>query len=133
MKRMQRYKVLDYGFNDIPVDDDRLTLEGKTYNDYVFGTGRSRKDALGLAIVLLADQNVQASGKLAKEWSKASTEENGCNSYNLAIRFFYDKASEVAKATANLSKLIEERRIRIQGQTALEAENEFLESTQPMR
>ena len=108
-----------------------MTLDGKTYNDYVFGTGRSRKDALGLAIDLLEDKKVQP-GKLEKVWAKASKDETN-TSYNLAVRFFYDKAAEVAEAEENLAKLIEERRIHIQGQTALEAENEFLESTQPMR
>ena len=122
MKKMERHQVIDYGFEKRPEDDARLTLEGKDFNDYHFGTGWSRKEALQFAIELIEEHGVQASKALIHEMENASTEEKGegseAQSYQLAVRFYYDRSAEDAELEANIERLHKEARERREAELA---------------
>ena len=112
MKKMLRFEVIDYGFGPQPADDARLTLEGADFNDYHLGSGWHRKEALQSAIELIEEQGVQASDKLVKEMEKAETRKSAKDErWNLAVRFYYDRAKEDAEFDANILRLIEEKRL----------------------
>lgn len=115
MHKMERHQVIDYGFTKRPDDDARLTLEGKDFNDYHFGSGWNRKEALQFAIELIEEQGVQASKALIKEMEDSSTVEQvgvDAQQYSVAVRFYYDRSKEDAERDANIERLCEERRQR---------------------
>jgi hypothetical protein len=110
MKKMLRFQVIDFGFAPIPQDDQRLTVEGKDFNDFQYGSGWSRKSALNAAIELIEEHGVECSCKgLIKEMENASTEEQGDTQYTLAVRYYFDRTAEDAQVEANIMKLWNER------------------------
>lgn len=126
MKKMLRFEVIDISSKD----DARLTFEGK-FNDYVFGSGDSRKAALQFAVELIQEEGkVEVSKALFKAVDAADDLEFG-GLVQLAIRFFYDRAEEDAKLEANITKLVEEKRAKRQalieaGELPEEADEQLL-------
>ena len=119
MKKMTRFQVLTYGFQpffSIPTDD-RLTVEGKDFNDFAYGSGWSQKKAMQFAVELIQEKSgVEASKELLKAVEQASDEENGDQTFSLAIRFFYDRSKEDAERDANIDRLCKERHERLEAQ-----------------
>jgi hypothetical protein len=111
MKKMERFEVIDYGFAKRPDDDARLKLEGKDFNDYHFGSGWNRKEALQMAIELIEEHGVQASKKLVKEMEKADIRTSVKDvQWELAVRFYFDRTAEDAEIEARMQTLIADRK-----------------------
>jgi SOS-response transcriptional repressor LexA len=124
--KMVRFEVIDYGFTKLPTNDERLQVEGDVFNDFQYGTGWSRKEALQFAMELIEEHGVEPSKELVKEMEKASSEEKGegaeAQTYSLAVRFFYDRREEDAQFEANLKQAMEESRARRQAENPDEME-----------
>ena len=119
MKKMLAFELISYGFRptfNLP-DDQRLTVEGKDFNDFSYGAGWSKKKAIQFAIELIEEHGVEASKELNKAWHDASDEENGDQHFMVGVRFLYDRAKEDAERDANIDRLWQERHDRMEALT----------------
>lgn len=124
-KKMERFEVIHYGFNPTPQNDERLTVEGADFNDFNYGSGFSAAEAYQFAIDLILEEGVEPSKELLAEADDASAEEHPeFVTYNLAIRYYFDRTKEDAELMSRIEALIEEKRAK---KAEAEERGEFVE------
>lgn len=115
MKEIQRFEILDYGFGPFrSINDPRLQVEGDVFNDFFYGSGFSRRSALMNVVSTLEENGFKVPKALRDAEMKASMTEQADDTFQLAVRFFYDRSKEDAQFEANLNSIIEADRAKRQ-------------------
>jgi hypothetical protein len=123
MKKMLRFEVIDYGFKNRPQTDERLQVEGDVFNDFHYGSGFSRREALQSAVELIEEQGINPHEDLLEELDSASKVEQNDETYYLAIRFFYNRKDEEAEFDENLREAMNDARVRRAAEAAENGED----------